>query len=69
MAEQRTAKERAGAPHLPATAVHAKLTRTSKNIVYVRIKVMDQKGDTYYFDAGVSVIDLKHPEEIGEERT
>lgn len=55
------------APHLPATAVHAELKRSSKHAVFVRIKVMDSKGDTYYFDAASFHYDLKHPEEVGEQ--
>jgi hypothetical protein len=47
------------APHLPATAVYAELQRPGKNAVFVRIKVMDCKGDSYYFDAACMNYELK----------
>jgi hypothetical protein len=67
MSEQRTSEERVkSAPQMPATAVHAELRKPNKHAVFVRIKVMDSKGDTYYFDAASFHYDLKHPEEVGE---
>lgn len=66
MSEHSLTSEEMRAPHLPATAVHAEITRRSKTAVFVRIKVMDSKGDTYYFDATSMYYDLKHPVEVGE---
>jgi hypothetical protein len=49
----------AASPHLPAIAVHAEIHRPGKHAVFVRIKVMDSKGDSYYFDAACMNYELK----------
>lgn len=56
---RRMVAEARAKPKLPATAVYAELKRPSTHAAFVRIKVMDSKGDSYYFDAACFHYDLK----------